>query len=278
MKKRLKFGLIVVFIFSVIALAGCGREDAAETTGEPAGDSDSISSGEILIASDTAYPPFEFQDQNTGEYIGFDMDLIKAIAGVNGWNYKIRSVSFDDIVPALEDSSIDMAISAMTITEERREKIDFSYPYYRSDQSVAVQAGNEEIKSFKDLEGKHLGVQIETAGAVEADKIPNAKVIGYDTINEAFMALKNGDIDAVVNDFPVNAFFIKQGNEDIKIVDVLNTNEHYGIAVPKEKPEILEQVNSALETLKENGKYAEIYKQWFNEDPPEYLPGEPPQH
>lgn len=276
MKKWLVFGLVVVCVFLLLAFAGCGGKDSMETTGEPSGSEENLSFGDILIASDTAYAPFEFQDQNTGEYTGFDMDLIEAIAEVNGWNYKIRSVNFDDIILELEDSGIDLAISAMTINEEYKKKVNFSYPYYRTDQSVAVQAINEEIKSLEDLAGKRLGVQVATTGAMEAHKIASAEVIEYKNINEAFMALKNGDIHAVVNDFPVNAYFIKQGNEDIKIVDVLNTNEHYGIAVSKDKPEILEQVNSALEILKENGKYAEIYKKWFNENPPEYLPGEPP--
>jgi len=278
MKKWLRFGLIVISIFALIAAAGCGGggEDAA-ATGEPAEDQGQAGAEKILIASDTAYAPFEFQDPNTGEYVGFDMDLVKAIAEVNGWDYEIRSMNFDGIVPALESSSVDMAISAMTITDQHKEKVNFSYPYYRSGQSVMVQATNEEITGFEDLDGKHIGAQISTTGAMEANKVPNAKVTEYNTINEAFMALRNGNIDAIVNDFPVNAYFIKRGNDDVKLVGDLRTSEHYGIAIPKDKPEILEGVNSALETLKENGKYAEIYQEWFGEEPPEYLPGEPPQ-
>lgn len=277
MKKWFRLMFVVLSVFALLAAAGCGGKEAAETTGEPSGDEKTSSSHKLIIASDTAFAPFEFQDPNTGDYIGFDMDLIKAIAEVNGWDYEIRSMNFDGIVPALESSSIDMAISAMTITEKRKESVNFSYPYYLSGQCVAVQTTNEDIKGFDDLEGKTLGVQIATTGADEARKIPNAKVIDYNTINEAYMALKNGNVDAVVSDFPVAAYFIKQGNDDVKIVGDLKTSEHYGITVPKDKPEILEQVNSALKTLKENGKFAEIYKEWFGEEPPEYLPGEPPQ-
>jgi len=275
MKKWLRFGLMVISIFALIAVAGCGGGGDEPAAGESSGGEDQASQETILVASDTAYAPFEFQDPNSGDYVGFDMDLVKAIAEVNDWNCEIRSMNFDGIVPALESSSVDMSISAMTITDQRKEKVNFSVPYYRSGQSVMVAASNEDIKGFEDLDGKHIGAQISTTGAMEANTVPNAEVTEYNTINEAFMALRNGNIDAIVNDFPVNAYFIKQGNDDVKLVGDLRTSEHYGIAIPKDKPEILEKVNSALETLKENGKYDEIYKEWFGEEPVEYLPGEP---
>ncbi|HHW44041.1 transporter substrate-binding domain-containing protein [Desulfofundulus thermobenzoicus] len=273
--------LLVLLVMAALALAvaGCGGQQTKEKGQESA----SSGSGQqpaakqkILIASDTAYAPFEFQDQSTGKYVGFDMDLIQAIAQVNNWDYEIRSMNFDGIVPALQSASVDMAISAMTITDKRKEQVNFSLPYYQSGQCVAVKATNNTIKGFDDLNGKKLGVQIATTGADEARKVPGAKVTDYNTINEAFMALKNGNVDAVVNDYPVTYYFIQQGNSDVKIVGDLRTSEFYGIAVPKNKPEILEKVNSALKTLKENGKYAEIYKKWFGKEPPTFLPGEPP--
>ncbi|SHI48505.1 basic amino acid ABC transporter substrate-binding protein [Desulfofundulus thermosubterraneus] len=274
--------IVVMLVVLALAVAGCGGQqakdtkDSKQTSAQTGGGQQPTGKQKILVASDTAYAPFEFQDPNTGKYVGFDMELIQAIAEVNNWDYEIRSMNFDGIVPALQSASVDLAISAMTITDKRKEQVNFSLPYYQSGQCVAVKASNNTIKGFDDLAGKKIGVQIATTGADEARKIPGAKITDYNTINEAFMALKNGNVDAVVNDYPVTFYFIQQGNKDVKIVGDLRTSEFYGIAVPKSKPDILEKVNSALKTLKENGKYAEIYKKWFGKEPPEFLPGEPP--
>ncbi|WP_245574279.1 basic amino acid ABC transporter substrate-binding protein [Desulfovirgula thermocuniculi] len=268
-------GLLFVILTLGILLTGCGGQ-AGTGSSKAGGEPKDTGKQKVVVASDTAYAPFEFQDENTGKYVGFDIDLIQAIAEVNNWDVEIRSMNFDGIIPALQTASVDMAISAMTITEKRKEQVNFSVPYYQSGQCVAVKADNNTIKGFDDLAGKRVGVQLATTGADEARKIPGAKVIDYNTINEAFMALKNGNVDAVVNDYPVTAYFIQKGNKDIKIVGDLRTSEFYGIAVPKDKKEILEKVNSALRTLKQNGKYAEIYKKWFGKEPPDFLPGEPP--
>lgn len=274
MKKWLKINFILLTVFALMfVVAGCGGggEEAKDTAGDAEQPAEST---KLIFGSDTAYAPFEFMGED-GKLKGFDVDLIDAIEEVSGLEIEIKGMNFDGIVPALETASIDGAISAMTITEERKQKVNFSVPYYASGQSVAVRANNETIKGFDDLEGKKLGVQIGTTGSIEANKIPNAQVTDYNIIGDAFLDLKSGAVDAVVNDFPVSAYYIQQGNDDVKIVGDMKTSEHYGIAVPKQKPEVLEKINEALATLKENGKYAEIYEQWFGAAPADYLPGEP---
>lgn len=275
MKKAVKW---VVVAFTVLALAmavaGCGgQKEEPKKEGETAAPA---AKQKVVFGSDTAYAPFESQDPSTGKLVGFDVDLIDAIEEVAGIEIEIQGMNFDGIIPALETGSIDGAISAMTITEERLKSVNFSVPYYLSGQSVAVRDDNNDIKGFDDLKGKKLGVQIATTGADEARKIDPKNVTDYNTINEAFMALKTGAVDAVVNDYPVSAYYIKQNPGAAKIVGDLKTSEHYGIAFPKKNTELMEKVNAALKTLKENGKYAEIYKKWFGQDPPDYLPGEPP--
>ncbi|MFZ5634443.1 MAG: basic amino acid ABC transporter substrate-binding protein [Bacillota bacterium] len=277
MKKALKLLLVGLMVAALaIAAAGCGgkkQEAPAEKKSEPA----PAAKKKVVLASDTAYAPFESQDPQSGKYVGFDIDLVNAIAEVANLDIEIRSMNFDGIVPALETASVDGAISAMTITEKRKQQVNFSVPYYLSGQSIAVRADNTAIKTWDDLKGKKLGVQISTTGADEARKVPNAKVTDYNTINEAFLALKSGAVEAVVNDYPVSAYFVKQNKDnDVKMVGDLKTSEHYGIAFPKKNTELLETFNKALLTLKENGKYKEIYKKWFGADPPAYLPGEPP--
>lgn len=276
MKKTLKLILVgLVMVALAVTASACGgkKEAPAEKKNEPA----PAAKKKVVLASDTAYAPFESQDPQTGKYVGFDIDLVNAIAEVANLDIEIRSMNFDGIIPALETASVDGAISAMTITDKRKQSVNFSVPYYLSGQSIAVRADNNAIKGWDDLNGKKLGVQISTTGADEARKVPNAKVTDYNTINEAFMALKSGAVDAVVNDFPVSAYFVKQNKDnDVKIVGDLRTSEHYGIAFPKKNTELTDTFNKALKTLKENGKYAEIYKKWFGADPPAYLPGEPP--
>ena len=277
MKKSLKTILVFIAIMAIaFTLAGCGGgEQAKETAGD--GEKQAAEPQKLIFGSDTSYPPFESFDAD-GKLVGFDVDLIEAINEVAGLDIEIQTFDFKGLIPALESASIDGAISAMTITEERAQKVNFSLPYYESGLCVAVHADNETIKSFDDLEGKKIGVQTGTTGALEAEKIPNAQIVSFDTIVEAFMDLMNGAVDAVINDYPVTAYYVAtESGGKMKIVGDLRTSEYYGIAVPKQKPEVLEQINAALETLRENGKFAEIFEKWFGEAPPEYLPGEPPQ-
>ena len=274
MKKWLKVGFVLLAVLALaVAVAGCGGgEKAKETSGE--GEKQAATDTNLVFGSDTSYAPFESYDAN-GKLVGFDVDLIDAINQVSGLNIEMKTYDFKGLIPALETATIDGAISAMTITDERKQKVNFTVPYYKSGLATAVKADNQDIKSFDDLDGKRIGVQTGTTGEIEANKVPNAKVTSYDTIDGAFMDLTNGAIDAVVNDFPVTAYYIAQGNDQVKMVGDLKTSEYYGIAIPKQKPEVLEKVNAALKTLKENGKYAEIYKKWFSVDPPADLPGEP---
>jgi len=274
LKKAIRFILVGLVVAAMaITAAGCGgsKEAAGDKKADP------NAKKKVVLGSDTAYAPFESQDPQSGKFVGFDIDLVNAIAETANLDIEIRSMNFDGLIPALETASVDGAVSAMTITDERKKAVNFSVPYYLSGQSVAVKSDNDAIKGFDDLKGKKLGVQISTTGAEEARKVPNAKVTDFNTINEAFLALKSGAVDAVVNDFPVSAYFVKNNKDsDVKIVGDLKTSEHYGIAFPKKNTELKDTFDKALKTLKENGKYAEIYKKWFGADPPAYLPGEPP--
>ena len=270
MKKVLKLSLVGLMVAALaITAVGCGGKDQSASTNGDA-------KKKVVIASDTAYAPFESQDPASGKYVGFDIDLINAIAEIANLDIEIRSMNFDGIVPALETASVDGSISAMTITDDRKKQVNFSVPYYLSGQSIAVRTDNKDIKTWEDLKGKKIGVQISTTGALEARKLEAKQVVDYNTINEAFLALKTGAVDAVVNDLPVTAYFISQNRDkDVQLVGDLKTSEHYGIAFPKKNTELLDTFNKALKTLKENGKYKEIYQKWFQKDPPDYLPGEP---
>lgn len=254
-KKFLALIVLTAFVLS-LGLAGCGSQQSAEQAKV------------LKVGMDAAFAPFEFQDDKSKDYTGFDVELIKAIGKQMGYEVKIQNTGFDGLIPALEAGNIDVVISAMTITEERGKKVNFSKPYYKSGLSIVVKNDNNTIKSFKDLEGKRIAVQIGSTGAEEAKKIKDAKVREFNTVPEAFLELKAGGVDAVVNDLPVNDYYIvKSGSKDAKPVGDLLTAEDYGIATAKKNTEMVQKIDKALEELKKNGEYAKIYEKWFGKKP-----------
>jgi len=266
--KLRRLAMIAVALLTLVAfVAGCGGGTQEPQT--PGNDQQAQEKTVLKIGSDTAYAPFEWQDTQSGEYIGFDMDLIKALAEEMGCEVKIESMTFDGLIPALQSGTIDAAISAMTIKKKRLEQVNFSEPYYKSGLIIAVRSDNTDIQSFDDLKGKTIAVQLGTTGADMAKTIEGAKIVTFDRIPEAFLELKKGGADAVVNDAPVTLYAIQQdGSGDIKVVGEMLSTEFYGIAVPKKNSELLQDINSAMRKLKESGEFTELYKKWFGQEPP----------
>ena len=152
----------------------------------------------------------------------------------------------------------------MTINEERQKKVLFSDPYYQSGLSIIVAKDNDAIKTFKDLEGKKVAVQIGTTSAMEVKKLSNVEVKEFNSSADTFMELRAKGVDAVVNDRPVNDYYIMQSGEtSVKRLDELLTSEDYGMAISKNNAELQKQVNDALKKLHENGEYDKIFAKWF---------------
>jgi len=248
--------LIILGILIVsVGLVGCGKQ-AAPTA-------------KILkVGTDAGFAPFEFQDESTKEYVGFDVDLIKALGKQLGYEVQIQNMNFDGLIPGLEANNIDVAIAGMSITEARSQKVNFTKSYYQSGLTIVVKNDNNTINSFKDLEGKKIAVQIGTTGATEAKKIKGATVREFNNAPEAFMELRAGGVDAVVNDKPVNEYFIaKSASKDAKAVGEPLAAEEYGIATGKQNTELATQLDKALNELKQNGEYEKIYVKWFGKKP-----------
>jgi len=227
----------------------------------------------VTVASDIAYRPFEFTQD--GEPVGFDIDLMREIGERAGFTPEFQNVTFDGIIPGLGNNLYDAAISAMTITEERRQQVDFSDPYFNADQSLLVPADSD-IQSTDDLADATVGVQLGTTGAMEAENLANEDRVGnvrrFDTVEDAFSALENGQVDAVINDFPVSADRVQQSDGRLEIVQTIPTGEQYGIAFPKGS-DLVDPVNEALDEIKQDGTYAQLYEKWFGEEPdPEDIP------
>ena len=256
LKKILAAGVLA--IASAALLAGCGGSNQAATSGSSSG-------AQVLkVGSAIDFAPFEFQDEGQAEYQGFDMDLIRAIGKEMGMEVEIQNIGFDGLIPALQAKTVDVLISGMTINDERKQNVEFSDPYYQSGLTMVVRDDEQNIKSFNDLKGKKVAVQIGTTSAKEVKALGGVEVTEFNTPADCFTELKTGGADAVVNDRPVNDYFItKSGQTGVKALDEKLTSEDYGIAVAKGNTELAEKINAALKTLKENGEYDKIYAKWF---------------
>lgn len=255
MLKRLWVLCMAAMMVVAAMAAGCGGQEGA-------GSDDKV----LKVGVNADFAPFEFQDENGKEYQGFDMDLIRAVGEEMGCKVEINNVNFDGLIPALEAGNIDVCISGMTINDERRQKVDFSDPYYKSGLSIIVAKDNDTIHTFKDLQGKKVAVQIGTTSAAEVKKIGGIDVKEFNSSADTFMELRAKGVDAVVNDRPVNDYYILQSGEtNVKALPELLTSEDYGIAVAKKNGELLKKINEALGKLHENGKYDEIFTKWFGD-------------
>jgi len=220
------------------------------------------------------FPPFEFIDEN-GDFAGFDIELMNAIAEKIGYEVKWENADFAGLVASLQTGKYDAVISGMTITASRQEEVDFSRPYFRSDQAVVVQESNMGTLSREDLADKRIGVQLGTTGELLARELVSDKgtVYTYDSLDQAFLDLNTGRLDAVVNDLPVSGYFlVRNPNLPLKVAFAIEAGEHYRNGVKKGNTELVEKIDNALIQLKEEGKYAEIYQKWFEAEPPTDIP------
>ncbi|MDO4203027.1 MAG: basic amino acid ABC transporter substrate-binding protein [Selenomonadaceae bacterium] len=259
MKLKKILCVLTAAFMAMTLLAGCGG-------GGDKKEADSKAKSEMKVmrvAGSIDFAPFEFQDETKKEYQGFDMDLIRAIGKEMGVKVEISNITFDGLIPALEAGNIDAIISGMTINDARKKKVLFSDAYYESGLTMVVASDNSTIKTFKDLEGKKVAVQIGTTSAAEVRKIKDVKITELDTPSICFMELMAGNVDAVVNDRPVNDYFISRGFDGVKALPERLTAEEYGIAINKKNPELQKKVNAALKKLREKGEYQKIFDKWF---------------
>ncbi|MEV7631768.1 basic amino acid ABC transporter substrate-binding protein [Microbacterium sp. NPDC089318] len=272
MKRRpLIFGTAVAAA-AVLALSGCASSPGSDADGDkPASGSDSVdyglvADGTLTVCSDIPYPPFEFEggDNGTG-YTGFDIDLLDAIAKKLDLELSVQDTGFEALQSGatLLAGTCDLGASAMTITDERKANIDFSEPYYDSLQSLLVRADSD-IKSIDDLDGKNVGVQQGTTGEIYAkENAKGAELVQYPSDGELWPAMQSGQIDAILQDQPVNLVHEK-ADPAYTIVETYETDESYGFAFAKgEKTELREAIDDALKELRDDGEYDKIYDEYF---------------
>lgn len=227
-----------------------------------------------VIGTDVTFAPFEFQDEN-GNFVGIDMDLLEAIAKDQGFKYEVKPLGFNAAVQALEAKQVDAVIAGMSITEERTKKFDFSDPYFDSGVIMAVDADNESVSSYEDLKGERVAVKTGTEGASFAKSIQDDygfEIVTYDDSANMYEDVKTGNSIAAFDDYPVLAYGIKQGN-GLKMVTEKEAGNSYGFAVAKgENAELLQMFNTGLANLKASGEYQKILDQYLETDSEEVAP------
>lgn len=217
------------------------------------------------VVTDPSFVPFEMMDQESGEMVGFDMDIINEVAERAGFEINMRTMDFNGIIPAVQTGNVDIAIAGITITDERAKIVDFSSPYYDSGLRLLVNANDDSIDSIEDLEGKTVATKI---GSTSFDYLQenlgdSAEITPYPGSSDMYMALLGGSADAVFYDAPNVGYFSQtQGKGRAKTVGELYEGQQYGIVLVKGS-EWVEPVNEALAAMKEDGTYDEIHAKWF---------------
>lgn len=271
MKKRM-MAICLTLGMTASMLAGCGSSTGndssntssaakEETSATESGNTASSASGKkYVIATDTVFAPFEFTDES-GAFVGIDVDLLDAIAKDQGFEYELQSLGFDAALVAVQSGQADGVIAGMSITDERKETFDFSDAYYDADVTMAVAAGSS-IASYDDLNGKKVAVKTATNGSDYAKSI--ADQYGFDIVEfkdspTMYQDVITGNTVACFEDYPVMAYNIKQGAGMEMPEGTTAAGSSYGFAVQKgQNAELLEMFNKGLADIKVNGTYQEI--------------------
>ncbi|WP_083590980.1 transporter substrate-binding domain-containing protein [Aurantimonas sp. 22II-16-19i] len=222
----------------------------------------------LTVGANVGNVPWEFQDQS-GEITGFEVELVKEVASRLGYDgADIQNIPFNGLFSAVQSGRIDVAVSSITITEERLKSVSFAQPYYDSDQSLAAKA-DAGIASSADLEGKTVGVDTGSTGdmyATEREKDWGlSEIRRYEGLNPAMLDLQAGRIDGYVSDIPAVAYYLKD-KPAMKVVERLATGEQYSMMFAKDA-ELATKVNGVLDTLKDEGFIAKLHEKWFGTVP-----------
>ncbi len=217
-----------------------------------------------VVGTSADFPPFEYIED--GEFVGFDMDLMRAIADEMDFEIEFRDISFDSLIPGLRTGTIDIVIAAMTITEERKQAVSFSDPYYVANQSVIVKEGLD--RDLTVLFGDNrIGAQTGTTGDLWVTErlydqgILTGQVVRYETFDLAIEDLVNENVEALVLDRPVAERFVE--DRPLILVGEIITHEEYGIAVDRGNEELLQKLNEGLQRVIDSGRMGELIDKYF---------------
>ena len=277
MRKR-KLGITMLALLTLLAVivAGCGTKDqGGGSSTAPAQSSDKTldaikKRGKLVVGVKYDTKLFGLKDPGTGVVEGFDIDIAKALAKkVLGDENKLelKEVTSKTRIPMLKNGDIDMIIATMTITEERKQEVDFTDVYFKAGQSLLVKKGSP-IKSIADIKKnmKVLTAKGSTSAQNIREKAPDATVLEFENYQEAFTALKAGQGDALTTDNAILYGMTKQ-DPNYQVIEGTFTDEPYGIAIRKGDTEFVTYVNDFLKSMKSSGDYDKLYEKWIGEKP-----------
>jgi ABC-type amino acid transport substrate-binding protein len=255
MHKNLKLFLLIIILVNIFVFcSGCiDSQNDVDPALQKIKDA-----GKLVLGTSTPYEPMEYVDEY-GDIVGFDIDLAHAIADSLGVDLEIRDMDFDILLNKVISGEIDIAIAAITINSERSEKVSFSKPYFNAGQIVIVNLSNENITSPEKLYDKKVGVQNGTTSKQEAEVYTNSSlVITFDDYSEAVDQLINGNIDAVIIDYPAG-FALVSEYDNLKIVGDPFTNEFYGVAIKNGNTAL----KTKIDTIINSYIIDDIKEKWF---------------
>jgi polar amino acid transport system substrate-binding protein len=271
-KNRRRFVQSAAVVVATVLLAACGKKEAPPAAAAPVAASapPAVAAKVYTVGTDAAYAPFESQNEK-GEIVGFDIDVLKAVAAKGGFEVKFVNTPWEGIFNALAQGDRDLVVSAVTITEERKQTMDFSDPYFDAQQLIAVKEGSK-VNGFADLKKLKVGVQTGTTGDEAVSKLQGKTSVNIKRFESTPLALKeleSGGVDAVVADNGVVVHYVANnpGGKFKTVADKEFVPEQYGIALKKGNSELLAKVNKGLADIKADGTYARIYTQYFGAPP-----------
>lgn len=266
MKRLAAVALSAVMAMSM--LAGCGSSSSTDksesaSTVAVSGDSAAVTTvtdGVLTMATNAYFPPYEYYEGT--EIVGIDAEIAQAIADKLGLELKIEDMEFDSIITSIQTGKADMGLAGMTVTDERKQSVNFSDTYATGIQSVIVPEDSD-IQSVDDLKGKKIGVQLATTGDLYAkDDFGEDNVEEYNKGNDAVMALSTGKIDAVIIDNQPAKSYV-ESTDGLKILDTEYVEEEYAAALSKDNEALLDAVNTALSELKADGTIQKILDKYI---------------
>ena len=264
MKRR--SSLAIVAVGAMLALSACGGGGDSEPAATAEGGVPVVEEGKLTTCTHLSYQPFQFEKND--KVVGFDVDVVDAVAEKLGVEQKIVNTPFETITTgaAFNQGQCDVAAAAMTITPEREEAIDFSDPYFAANQAILTK-DDKTAEDADALEGFKVAAQAGTTGLDYAtENFTDAEIITYEDLPLSLQALKNGQADAVINDNGV-LYDYAATNDGFAVGSDIDTGEHYGIGMKKGNAEMKSAIDETIKEIKDNGEYDKIYEKWFGDAP-----------
>lgn len=268
---RKKVIAVAAAALMVVALAGCSgsagssgtSSSASGSAGAAATEAKLVNAGTLTVGTSPDYPPFE--NLEDGQVVGFEVDLVNAIAEKLGLAVEYKSMNFDSIIAAVEaGTQIDLGMSGFSITPERAKEIDFTTSFYTDDLGIAtLKDGQFTTADSLDAAGVKIAVQSGTTGESSMkENYPNAEVVSYTSSNDIFAALSAGKVDAACTNISVVGAMLNGSYTDCALVKKIPSGEDYGLVVSKANPVLLEEINAAIDELTEDGTLDSLLAKW----------------